>query len=76
MENNKRFVQAWLQAHKLGKNQQFIAEALDMSRQAVSVRAQWLRTKGVNLPKLVRGRGSMTGSDISDLNAMIADATK
>jgi hypothetical protein len=68
---NEDFVKAWLEAYKQGKNQSWVAESLNTSRQRVSTKALYLRKKGVKLPKLVYTTQAV---QVSELNALIADA--
>lgn len=46
------FIDVWKQARKDGLNVSELAEELNLTRQAVSVRAQRLRAKGYDLPPL------------------------
>lgn len=52
--NPETFVNTWMQAHRQGHNQSWVAEQLGIGRTAVSMRANTLRERGVKLPVLVR----------------------
>ena len=60
-----------VEAHRKGHNQSWIAEQLGVSPAAVSLRIKALREKGVKVPELVSGRGSV--NTVEDANNILAD---
>jgi hypothetical protein len=60
-----------VEAHKKGMNQSWIANELGVTPAAVSLRISGLRKKGVKLPELVSGRGSV--NTVEDANNILAD---
>lgn len=60
----KLFIKKWIEAHKQSENQAWIASELNMSKQAVSYRANYLRGRGVRLPNL-------RTLNVEELNKMI-----
>lgn len=71
---DEQFVIRWLEARRLGMNQSWVADELDVTRQAVETRKQALTKAGVNLPALPRiNRG--IHRNVTHLNQIIAEAT-
>lgn len=67
--NNRTFVLAWVEAYKKKTGVPSVASKLNLSVSTVSARANYLRTQGVNLPKMPkRQRLDMS---IEDLNQLI-----
>jgi biotin operon repressor len=71
LTDHETFVRKWVEAYKDSRNQAWIAEELGLSRQAVSAKAQRLRSRGVQLPKLKAGVGSPQQIEPDRLNELI-----
>ena len=69
--NLEKFVDVWLEACKLGENQTWIAEQLNMSRQGISQRAGYLRARGVELPQLNLSSYHLNERSVDRLNERI-----
>lgn len=69
--NNKAFVLKWVEAAEKHESQSWIADQLGLSRQRVSVKASYLRGRGVKLPKLVAHFNQLTPEAVDDLNDLI-----
>jgi hypothetical protein len=67
----RTFLSKLVEAHRKGMNQSWIAEQLGVSPAAVSLRISNLRKKGVKVPELVSGRGSV--NTVEDANNILAD---
>ena len=67
----KTFLGKVVEAYHNGHNQSWIAAELGVSAAAVSLRISGLRKKGVKLPELVSGRGSV--NTVEDANNILAD---
>ena len=72
--NLEKFVDVWLEACKLGENQTWIAEQLNMSRQGISQRAGYLRARGVELPQLNLSSYHLNERSVDRLNERIRQA--
>lgn len=67
--SNEDFVKAWAQAVREGRNQSWLAERFQVSRQYISQKAVYLRKKGVKLPKM--SRSLMKPLNVDALNALL-----
>lgn len=65
---NREFVDAWVDAVNRKAGTKYVAEKLDRSVTAISVRATNLRQRGVNLPAMQYSKSDDT---VEDLNARI-----
>ena len=66
--NNYKFVNAWVDAVNRGAGVKSVAEKLDIDIKQASAKANSLRKKGVDLPKMPMGRDY---SDVTSLNNLI-----
>lgn len=69
-----KFVTKWVEAYNKDFTQEWVARELNVSEIYVRSRAEYLRRKGVNLPKLVTNYRRMMPS-VEDLNRIIEDST-
>lgn len=65
--DNEVFVRVWLEAFDLGRDLQYIADKLEVSKNYVSIKSRTLRNMGVELPNLYK----TTPEIIDNLNEMI-----
>lgn len=66
--NNYKFVNAWVDAVNRGAGVKSVAEKLDIDIKQASAKANSLRKKGVDLPKMPMGRDY---NDVTSLNNLI-----
>lgn len=74
MVNPEVFVNVWIQAKRTSKGQNWVAEELKISRQAVSSRAAFYRKKGVKLPELPPASYATRSINVERLNHIIEQA--
>lgn len=66
------FVRKVVEAHKKGLSQTWVAQELDITPAAVSLRIKYLRDQGVkNLPEFPRGNAGGTRLDVEALNDLV-----
>lgn len=65
------FVSTWMQAHRNGFTQQWVADQLSVDKKSVTTRVFLLRRRGVLLPELARSRHKFF--DVEELNRMIKE---
>lgn len=68
---DKRFVEKWVEAIRLGRNARWVADELRIGHNYTLNKAQTLRRRGVKLPNMRGGRYSITPDHVSDLNNLI-----
>lgn len=69
------FVRKVVEAHKKGLSQTWVAQELDITPAAVSLRIKYLRDQGVkNLPEFPRGNVGGTRLDVDALNDLVKKA--
>jgi hypothetical protein len=70
MSNDREaFVRIWIQAKLNNEGVQWIAAQLGISHQAVTNRANYLRGRGVKLPKLLRNQ--IPDTEVTRLNRIV-----
>ncbi len=73
---DEQFVREWMKSHKNNAGQSPIAEALNISRQMVSLKAIALRKRGVKLPQLSKSPYVLQNTSkeyIAKLNKIVND---